>query len=306
VPPEARESDIRVDGNAVIGPAGRFGTRKNDGMFNVGTTTIGKFLADNPDLFSDLSPSLPRVMRAVSENEGKLEAVNSYDNAFMSFGIFQWTAGAESDPGELAGFLDLLKTNHAGAFQTYFGANGIDSKVGAPKPGVLRTGFVTLNGQTLDAPGRKAALRKPIWGYHFWRAGHDRDVRACEIELAMGRIDVFYAKPSDLLKGKSIKDFITSEYGVALLLDQHVNRPGHVPKTVAGAINAFAAKPGKGNPANWTTDDEKNVLKAYLMARAGTSMTNSDKRAESIKDAVDAGQLSEERGSFVASGTQNV
>ena len=171
-------------------------------------------------------------MRAVSENEGMLEAVNSYDNAFMSFGPFQWTAGTGSAGGELADLLDRLKTSKPAAFNEYFGKIGLDLKIGPPKPGALRTGFLVLDGQALNTPTRKSVLRKPIWGYRFWRAGHDTDVRACEIEHAMARIDVFYRGARSVLGGKAVSDFITSELGVALLLDQHVNRPGHVPKTL--------------------------------------------------------------------------
>ena len=50
------------------------------------------------------------------------------------------------------------------------------------------------------------------------------------------------------LEGKALSDFITSEYGVALLLDEHINRPGHVPGTFVGALNTFRAETGKGDP----------------------------------------------------------
>jgi hypothetical protein len=296
VPPEAQESDIKVKGKGFFGPSGKFGTKKNQGLFNVGATSIGKFVEANPNLFSGLSPSLTRVMRAVSENEGMLEAVNSYDNAFMSFGPFQWTAGTGSAGGELADLLDRLKTSKPAAFNEYFGKIGLDLKIGPPKPGALRTGFLVLDGQALNTPTRKSVLRKPIWGYRFWRAGHDTDVRACEIEHAMARIDVFYRGARSVLGGKAVSDFITSELGVALLLDQHVNRPGHVPKTLVTAIKSF----GKKDPGSWTSADERKVLAMYITERAKTSMTNSTKRANSIKKAVTAGGLSDERGSFKA------
>jgi len=298
VPPDALESDISIQGKRILGPTGQFGTTKNSGMFNFGQTSIAEFVQANPGAFHGVSPSLLRIMRAVSQNEGKLEAVNSYDNAFMSFGIFQWTAGAEGDRGELADFLDLLKRSRPAVFQTYFGTHGLDIKIGAPTQSALRTGFLVLNGQVLNTATRKKVLRTPIWGYRFWRAGHDTGVRACEIEQAIARIDVFYKTPRTALQGKSVADFVSSEFGVALLLDQHVNRPGHVPKTLVKAIAAFTAATGKTNPATWTSAEERSVLARYLVERASTSMTNSDKRAQSVRDAVDAGQLSEVRGSF--------
>jgi hypothetical protein len=300
VPPEAAEGDITKAGNKFFGPDGsQFGTRKNDGLFSFGATPIAKFLADNPGQFAGVSPSLVRIMRAVSDNEGKLEAVNSYDSAFMSFGIFQWTAGSGVAKGELADLLDRLKTSRPQVFAHYFGKNGLDVDIGAPAVGALRTGFLVLNGTALSTEPRKRVLRTPIWGYRFWRAGHDTDVRACEIEQAMARIDVFYRVAKSALGGRAVSDFVTSEVGVAHLLDQHVNRPGHVPKTLVAAIKAFTAATGKGDPTTWTTADERDVLKRYLADRhANTSMTDSKKRAKRINDAVTAGQLSDARGSF--------
>ena len=53
--------------------------------------------------------------------------------------------------------------------------------------------------------------------------------------LAMERIGLFYQVPA-ALEGRPICDFITSEYGVALLLDQHVNRRGDVITTLVEAL----------------------------------------------------------------------
>jgi hypothetical protein len=296
IPSEAKEADLVLKAGQFVGPGGIvFGRPKNAGLFNVGATPVDEFLKANPGLFAGISPSLPRVMRAVSANEGKLEAVNSYDNAFMSFGVFQWTAGADDAPGELADLLSRLQSTRPAAFTEYFGKSGLGVKIGLPRAGALNTGFIVLNGEVLDTNARKMELRKPIWGYRFWRAGHDTEVRACEIEQAMARIDVFYRNKSPLLGSMMVSDFVTSEYGVALLLDQHVNRPGHVPKTLSIAINAFPKK----DPKAWTTDDERKVLASYLAERAKTSMTDSEKRAKSIKNSVDAGELSDERGSFL-------
>jgi len=99
--------------------------------------------------------------------------------------------------------------------------------------------------------------------------------------------------------GKPVADYVTSEAGVALLLDQHVNRPGHVPKTLAAAVaelpKRLAAKPGA-----WKDKQERDLLERYLELRAATSMTASDKRAQVVLDAVSRGVISDRRGSFKA------
>jgi hypothetical protein len=305
IPPEAKESDIVLKKGKFIGPGGLvFGKPKNKGLFNIGATSIGTFIANNPNRFTGTPPSLVNIMRAVSPNEGLLEAINTWDNAFLSFGIYQWTAGAGTGEGELVDFLDRLKSAQPSVFDTYFGANGLGLKIAPATGGAIRRGFLLLDGTVLNTLGRKAAIRKPIWAYRFWRAGHDDDVRTAQITHGMARIKAFYRVPSTLLKGKSLSDFITSEVGVAHLLDQHINRPGHVPRMMADAINKFVKSSGKPNPASWTDADERRIIDDYLVARRTdprkSKMTDSKNRASRIDAFVAQGVLSPKRGSFVA------
>ena len=300
IPPEAQESEIQVRQGLFYGPDGQnFGKIKEPGLVNYGTTSIDQFVAENPHDFAGVPPSLLRVVRAVSANEGKLEAINTWDNSFLSFGAFQWTAGAGNEKGELAGFLDRLKTANPELFQKYFAAYGLNIEMDPPAQGQLRKGYMVLNTRRLDTPDSKDVLRRPIWAYRFWRAAHDPGVRRSQVNHSMERVDLFYKVPQPTLEGKLISDFVNSEYGVALLLDEHVNRPGHVPPTLVAALKTFNDQTGKGNPAGWTTADEGALLKLYLQARAGTNMTDSQKRADAIHDAVGDGRLSVERGSFV-------
>ena len=95
--------------------------------------------------------------------------------------------------------------------------------------------------------------------------------------------------------GIAVRRWFTSEQGVALVLDEHVNRPGHVPGTLAKAI----AKIGAQDPTNWKTADEARLVAAYVLARKATNMTHPMQRAERIADAVNQNTLSEDRGSFM-------
>ena len=87
-------------------------------LFRKGAYTFGSqkalaFIQTNKEglLSSGLTSSAVNVMVAVSENEGNLDAVNTWDNSFMTFGMFQWTLGTESAKGELPA---LLKKNQDG------------------------------------------------------------------------------------------------------------------------------------------------------------------------------------------------
>jgi hypothetical protein len=298
VPPEMQASNIALrDGKAFAGGTS-FGKLFRLGIANSGATSMGSFIAASPALFAALPASLVRIARAVSVNEGRLEAINTWDNAFLSFGIFQWTCGPDMAEGELPALLQRLKKADSATFKRYFGKYGLDVQAAPEQPGKLWTGSFVLNGAKLVSPAQKEAMRAPIWAYRFWRAGHDSTVRKAQIEHALGRIKAFYDSPSPLLHGLPLRRWISSEAGVAQLLDQHVNRPGHVPKTIASAIDAQIAASGRSDPAKWQDGDEAAALRRYIVLRESTSMTDSTARAGRINDAVTRGELSVKRGSF--------
>ena len=295
---------FRFDGDHAVAPDGsRFAKRFKKGVFNFGHTFIGQFVRNHRAELPGVSPSLLNVMEAVSENEGKLEAINTWDDAFMTFGVFQWTAGQTNARGELAALLARLKREHGAVFEDLFGRHGLDVLnllAGPPhKPGTIPVGFFSLQGETLNSSENKEKLRTLEWAYRFWLAGHDDTVRKVQIKQAMDRIHIFYRSPKHLINGRFIADYVTSEAGVALLLDQHVNRPGHLPKTISQAVDQLSRQRGSDNPAAWSDAEERELLQEYVMLRSGTTMTDSDKRAQVVLNAVSQGIISDRRGSFV-------
>jgi hypothetical protein len=286
---------FRFEGRNAVAPDGTvFARRFRRGVFNSGRTSIAGFIEANPEAFPNLPPSLLRVMAAVSANEGRLEAINTWDNAFLTFGIFQWTAGTGAAPGELPGLIDRLKRQHPRTFQRHFGDFGLDV---AEVRGALPRGRFALDGTVLRTAIQKARLRTLEWAYRFWLAGHDDVVRWVQIEHAAGRIDDFYRNSHKKIGQRYVADYVTSEYGVALLLDQHVNRPGHVPKTLAQAVRGITAE--LCGPEAWGSTEERQLLARYLDLRHETSMTSSAMRAKETQRAVARGLASDERGSFV-------
>lgn len=286
-----------VGSNATAPDGTRFGKAFKLGVFNFGDTSISAFVGSNPSLFAGLPPSRLRVMQAVSENEGKLEAINTWDSAFLTFGIFQWTVGTDSGPGELPSLIARLKRKSPTVYQKYFGQFGLDVVDGDSQPGTLPIGHFTLNGTKLNTPALKQKLRTLDWAYRFWLAGHDPTVCQVQIEHALERVDLFYRSERSRIGNRFIADYVSSECGVALLLDQHVNRPGHVPGTLARAVERLRTQLGD-TPERWTDAEEKKLLDTYIQLRAQTSMTDSDKRAATIRKAVTAGLASDRRGSY--------
>lgn len=291
---------FHFEGNKGVAPDGTvFGTRKNQGVFNFGSTSIADFVRANPNSFPNLSPSRLRVMSAVSVNEGKLEAINTFDNAFLTFGCFQWTVGAGDGPGELPAMVNQLKQTDATVFNQLLGQFGLDVASVSSPPGQQPTGLFSLNGSVIrSAIDKENKLRKLEMAFRFFRAGHDNTMRRVEVEYAASRIDLFYRDAHHKIRNQFIADFVSSEFGVALILDEHVNRPGHVPGTLAGAVDQFIASTGKNDPLSWNDQDEAGLLAIYVQRRNQTTMTDSNNRATRIKNSVANGLASDKRGSF--------
>jgi uncharacterized protein YraI len=297
--PSPASGACKFVGNNAVTPDGKvFAKRFKLGVFNFGATSIGQFVAAHPALFNGISPSRLRVMQAVSANEGKLEAINTWDNAILTFGCFQWTVGVGAGAGELPAMLDRLKQKSASVFQKYFGQFGLDTVIPNAPADTLPTGFLSLNGTTLRTPQQKEQLRTLDWAYRFWLSGQDDTVRQAEIEHAMSRVDLFYRCPRCLINTRFVGDYVSSEYGIALLLDQHVNRPGHVPGTLSRAVTTLVGQLGADSPQGWQSVQEQKLLALYLINRAQTSMTDSNARAQRIQQAVASGLASNQRGSF--------
>jgi peptidoglycan hydrolase-like protein with peptidoglycan-binding domain len=269
-------------------------TRFKKGVYFYGRRKPIEFINSNRSSLSGLglTDSAISVMVAVSENEGNLDAVNTWDNSIMTFGMFQWTAGARSDPGELPALLQKIKAADEPTFQKYFGAHGLD----IVDTNAI-TGFFTLDGQRLATFSQKERLRTSEWAFYFWLSGQDQIVQTIEIQHALSRINTFYRSRSYRVKGHFIADIVTSEYGMGLLLDNHVNRPGYIKPCLEKAMD----QTGLSSPQNWGTAAERRLIQAYLKIRETHGrypMTHAAKRAAVTKKYLDNGIISDERGSF--------
>jgi len=272
---------------------GRF-TRYKKGVFTSGQQKAMKFInANKSSLKSNgLTDSAMNVMIAVSENEGNLDAINTWDNSFMTFGMFQWTAGAGKDKGELPALLKKIKTANKDLFFEYYGQYGLD---------IINTnnvsGYFTLNGKKLSTAEDKEILRSYEWVFYFWKSGMDPLVKSIQIQHALSRLNRFYKTDKVKVNGHFILDLVTSEYGVGLLLDNHVNRPAYVKPCIEKAMNLTNLK----KPKNWGTAEERKLINAYLKIRETYGkypMTDADKRADVTKKYLDKGIISDKRGSF--------
>lgn len=240
-----------------------------------------------------ISESSRSVIIAALPNEASFEGINAWDATFFNFGIYQWNLGTRANQGELPALLKKIKTFYPEAFRQYFGKYGIDFS----EETTAVNGYLTLNGELIDAAAKKEIFRAPEWLFPFWLAAQDPKIQAVQLEHAISRLDRFYW--SFKVYGFTLNQIITSEYGVALLLDNHVNLPALVQKALKAAMDETGLK----DPTNWGTEEERRVLEAYIKARARNldgvgPMSDAEGRAQATYSYVKKGIISDQRGSF--------
>ncbi len=272
--------------------------KRGEGVTTFGHQSVETYVRENRDKLANLemTPAAINVVEAISKNEGRLDSINTYDRGFVSLGIFQWTLGRDEKAGELPALLNKVKKNYPATFRNYFQELGLDID-----PTTNTTyGYLTYNGQQVAMPALKDQFRDPSWAFRFWRASRDPNVQAVQVKHALARLNNFYWQPNLSALGYTLNQIITSSYGVALLLDNHVNRPAWVHKCVEQAM----LETGLTNPQGWTQREEQRVLDAYLRIRSVYQengfppMTKADERAQAIALDLRDGKLSAQRGSF--------
>lgn len=290
-----KASQIRQAPSAPPSSPGVFKKFKR-GVYTVGKHRPADFIEKNPGQLKSigLTDSLMRIIAAVSMNEGNLEAINTWDDSFLTFGMFQWTIGQGDGKGELPALIKQIKEVNPLAFNNYFGQYGLDvSDTHTDKV----YGHFTHNYLLVDHPSKKEKLRAEEWAQRFWEAGQDPTVQAVQVKHAASRLWTFYWKTGKAPVTYRMSDLVSSELGVALLLDNHVNRPGYVRTCLERAL----VQTGLQAPENWGTEEEQKLLLAYLDIRRTHGkfpMTHARERADRMFSLQKEGKLSPERGSF--------
>lgn len=268
------------------------------GVDYVGNETINRRWDSISDYLTEVqvNSSSRRLLTAALPPGANFDRINSGNNAFLSFGILQWNLGARGNEGELPALLKKIKTFHPDEFERYFGRHNLDVHESTNN----LYGFLVINGEVVNTTARKELFQTPEWGFRFWLAGLDPKIQAVQVEHALSRLQRFYTRSK--VYDYPVNQVVTSEYGAALLLDNHVQLPAQVTKALEAAMDST----GLSNPVEWGTEKERRLLDAYIQARARKvggfgPMPDAMRRAEAIKLYVERGMISDERGSFKSS-----
>ena len=241
------------------------------------------------------TPSEKKVLVAMSANEGDMDAVQSSDSEIVTVGAMQKTVNSQGQselPIQLREFRDDPAT--AAVFERELGAKGYSigpdvvgkKKDGSPKYGSADTLYFTDPKNPLAKPMTGAALDQ------FIQTHADRRADLLGPFRSLGRTPEFQRKQvldfNDRLVNATSKtptgykheigDYVTSEKGAALVLDQDVNRPGFVSGDFGSALDRFYAEHPKASkdPALWTAEQraiyEPAILEKYSAIRRGTDM----------------------------------
>ncbi len=246
--------------------------RRGDG-FDVTRYQGGKSLAiDHAEL--GCSPGALRIFQAnaLKESRGLFGAVNTWDDQLVSWGVAQFAGRA----GTLAALLAALREDPATrpAFTRYFVDNGLSvahgpyhtrrTPAGEPHTGwhaVVETSAGPLTG---DDAWSELRTRPRLIGA-LMLAGNDRSLQLGQVRFWL---DHFLARAVQkvVVRGpreRRICEFITSEYGLALVARLYNWMPAHVQPwflELRGELATRHPELDLGDPASWTQALEAEFL----------------------------------------------
>jgi hypothetical protein len=189
-----------------------------------------------PDIAEPLAGATwqKRAICEVSYNESglQLETANGWDTAFLSAGIYHWTLGTQDNAGELPQVMTLLAAADFDRLLSPYGLStspAPDQQVTPDPADQITTRSFTLDGTVLAA-AVKAEFRGLRWIDRFERMADDPALQAAYWTAAQDRLTTLLAFDVDFGTATvTAADILQSEFLRAVLLDQYVNAPAHVP-----------------------------------------------------------------------------
>jgi peptidoglycan endopeptidase LytF len=250
--------------------------RSGYSVYPYGVSYSGTVLHDIPASYYEsvgLSKQLAESLEFVSKNEGKFDAINSYDKAAFSFGFIQFAG--QTGGGTFPHMMALIKDRNPSLFEEAFGRFGIDVEYTYrnDKYDPAKMVVFTPDGKRYEGTDAEKYIRsdKVLHGI-FVRAGQNIEVAKLQVLAAVQE----YVKPALRAKislnanGVSVNrepvtDFINSAGGITVLIDLAVNQglTGAL-RIFAPAIEQVAKQTGITSLAALKNIDEKRVIQTIV------------------------------------------
>nr|WP_294976648.1 hypothetical protein [uncultured Pseudomonas sp.] len=236
-----------------------------------------------------------QIICVMTENEGKIEAVQSYDSELITAGAMQKTVNP-SGAGELPAQVLKFKNSHPSLYAEHFEARGWHLDTSGDQPEMYYQSDEWENGDKLEGEALKDSLRKDCSAASF---NHVIDClpvasMACAIstpEYITLQIMDFIERlrralstvPTDY--SFTAGTLFKSKLGKALVLDEHINRPGNVADDIGKALDDFfAAHPNISKQiATWGSDHTTNENRIISLYGPHRNMTDASGRYEKLK-----------------------
>lgn len=239
------------------------------------------------------------ILIAMSENEGNLDAVQSYDSEVITAGAMQKTVKNErgrEGKGELSTQLAKFRDSHPDLYEKYSVGCGWSVEGTGTSAIIYYSDNVLTQGNKITSSELKIVLRKGCSENNFGSTIHNKPLAALVKILKLPEyldiqvldfIERLHAAEENIVTsdGKKIKDFVKSNFGRAVVLDHSVNRPTYVVPDFQKAIENFHANnPAISlDPQTWgieSATNENKLLEEYKLTRR---MTDSSARFNSLK-----------------------
>jgi peptidoglycan endopeptidase LytF len=268
--------------------------RSGFSVYPYGVSYSGTVLHDIPASYYEsvgLSKQLAESLEFVSKNEGKFDAINSFDKAAFSFGFIQF-AGATGG-GTFPHMMALIKDRNPSLFEEAFGRFGIDVEYTYKNDKYEPAKIIvfTPDGKRYEGTDAEKYIRsdKVLHGI-FVRAGQNIEIAKLQVLAAVQE----YVKPALrarislninglVVNREPIIDFINSAGGITVLIDLAVNQglTGAL-RIFAPAMEQVARQTGITSLAALKNIDEKRVIQT-IVANATDSRVKS--RPQKVLDA---------------------
>jgi hypothetical protein len=236
---------------------------------------------------------------AMSDNEGKMDSIQSYDSEVITAGAMQKTfkdGRNREGKGELSEQLAKFRDKHPELYSNHMLNCGWSVEGDGSSAITYYSDLSLTNGNKITSIELKTLIREGCNASTFGQVINNIPLAALLKVISLPEyldiqildfIDRLHIAGNHIVMFESvrIKDYIKSNFGRAVILDHSVNRPGFVKDNFKTAIDNFhIANPNVSlNPHDWGSQHEiyeAKLLEEYKLTR---NMTDSINRYDSLR-----------------------